>query len=278
MKFKVAIFLIVTMMLNSSGHAETPPVAYRLSVSAPEVIFNQGWTARGQNYDFLSFVSGISIQDNTLGYVVTTSSLNQAIHYLKLRLRAHPGERYYLYTVRPTSNFFDVARSVDYARDNLPDSPAREQVNTLSLTTNWHREEFLVARDRISPYQILGGQTISIDGRFVNFGDYTQNPNYIYTPPVVSPRPMPIRDNTVGEAYVEEDDLSVGFVPAGVDNMFCEASQQRYAAPRSEQCLSTMKLTFSQLMTKTIAKLTATSILMGSTSNQLYVEPGQNEL
>ncbi|MEE8659053.1 hypothetical protein CGLAMM_00040 [Acetobacteraceae bacterium EV16G] len=278
MKFKAAIFPIVTMMLTAPGYAKPPPVTYRLSIYAPGLVFERGFTARGQNYDFLSYISGESIDRDTSGYLVTTSSLNGAINLLRRRLRTHPTERYYLYTVRPTSNFYNVARSLNYARDNLPDSPAREQVNTLWFTTNWHREEYWVARDRISPDQILGGQTISIDGRFVHFGDYFQNPDYVYAPPVVSRRLMPIRDNPVGEVYAVEEETSTDFVPAGVDNMVCEASQQRSAAPRSEQCLTTTKLTFQQLLTKTVSKSIATGILMGSTSNQLFVEPGHDEL
>lgn len=278
MKSKAAISLIATLMLTASGYAKPPPVTYRLSICAPGLVFAHGFTARGQNYDFLSYISGESIDRDTSGYLVSTSSLNGAINLLRRRLSTHPTERYYLYTARPTSNFYNVARSLDYARDNLPDSPAREQVNTLWLTTNWHREEYWVARDRISPDQILGGQTISIDGRFVHFGDYIQNPDYIYAPPVVSRRLLPIRDNTVGEVYVAEDETSADFVPAGVDNMVCEASPQRSAAPRSEQCLTTTKLTFSQLLTKTVAKLIATGILMGSTSNQLLSVPGHDEL
>lgn len=278
MKSKAVIFLIVTLMLTASGYAKPPPVTYRLSIYEPRLVFKQGFAARGQDYDFLNYVSGVSVESNTSGYLVSSSSLNTMINILRNRLITHPTERHYLYTIRPTSNFFNVAQSLVYARNNLPDSPARVQVNTIWLTMNWQRREFWVARDRISPDQILGGQTISMNGRAVQFGDYLQNPNYLYAPPVVSRRLMPIRNNTVGAVYVGEEETVTEFVPAGIDNMVCEASPQRSAAPQTEPCLTTKKLSFSQIWTKTIAKLNATGVLMGSTSNRLLAEPGQDEL
>ncbi|UYH51967.1 hypothetical protein N5W20_03680 [Candidatus Kirkpatrickella diaphorinae] len=278
MKSKAAIPLIVTMILTASAYAKPPPVTYRLSSYAPGIVFDQGFTARGENYDFLSYISGNSITEDTSGYLVSTSSLNAAINILRRRLRTHPDERYFLYTIRPTSNFYNVAQSIEYARDNLPDSPARAQVNTLWILTDWHHEEYWVARDGISPNQIMGGQSISLDGRTVQFGEYLQNAGYEYAPPVVSRRLMPIRNNTVDAAYGTEEEAGASFVPAGIDNMVCEASRQRRAAPQSEQCLTTTKITFRQLWTKTVARMIATGILMGSTSNQLLAEPGHDEL
>lgn len=279
MKLLTAVLLAASSLLIPRSHAMTPPdKVYKVSFQPPETVFNAGFISSGHDRDLIRFVSGASTEDNSTAYIATIDLWYDVSLISEEAARRNPERPVYVYVIRPTENFFNVEESLLFARDILPSGPVREQVDDLWRATQRWSEGAWAATAAIAGDQISGVRKYFWNNNRPYFGSFEANPNYYFLPPEVSRGPMPVRNATVDAADVAEEAHGDGFVPAAVVNMSCGARPQRRASAQTRLCPPVESLSFSTLHTKTIAKLIAPGVLMGSTTGQLLSVPGHDEL
>ncbi|MEE8659051.1 hypothetical protein CGLAMM_00030 [Acetobacteraceae bacterium EV16G] len=275
-----AAFVLLALFTGSASYALDPPGrVYRVSSRAPADVFTSGFPAEGNDLDLLRYVSGASVVDGTSAYISTTQISRHAVAFAMIFARAFPTVPVYIYLVRPTENFYSVAASMRYAQEVLPNPEVREQVSAVALATRGQENGHWAARGGISPEQIFGVRRFYWDdGSPPRLGDLIQNANYLFMPPATNHSPMPVHNATVTAAYVAEAVHSVEFLPAAVANMGCDQSPRQCRKAFASHCIPVHPISFAQLRSKTVAKMITSGILMGSTSGQLLVEPGHDEL
>ncbi|MEE8659043.1 hypothetical protein CGLAMM_08175 [Acetobacteraceae bacterium EV16G] len=279
MKLLTAALLTASTLFASASYAiDTPMQVYKVSFQPPETVFNAGFVSPGHDRDLIRYVSGVSTGDEHSGYISTLEWIVDATSISEATARRNPERPIYIYEIRPTENFFNVGQSILQAWRVLPPGAAREQVNDLYLATrHWSRTTW-AASAAIAGDQIYGARRYYWNNGQPHFGPRIVNPNYYYLPPESSRGPMPVRNATVDAAEVADDAHNAGFVPAAVVDMACNAQPRRLAASQTPLCPPVESLSFSTLHSRTIAKLIANGILMGSTSGQLLSVPGHDEL
>ncbi|MEE8659044.1 hypothetical protein CGLAMM_08180 [Acetobacteraceae bacterium EV16G] len=279
MKRLLAALLVASGFLTTQSHAAPPPEkVYKVSFQPPETTFSSGFVTVGHDRDLIRYVSGASTEDDSTAYVSTIDLWYDVSLISEEAARRNPERPIYVYEIRPTENFFNVEESLLLARDLLPPGAAREQVNDLWLATRHWTEGAWAATAAIAGDQISGVRRYFWNNNRPYFGPFEANPNYYFLPPGVSRGPMPVRNATVDAADVAEEAHGVGFVPAAIANMACDAQPQVRVNAKRRLCPPYEHLPFSTLHARTIARLIAPGILMGSVSGQLRAVPGHDEL
>lgn len=280
MKNFIKTFLVLSSLIfASTSYAIDPPkVVYRVSSRAPEDVFASGFPAEGNDRDLLRYVSGASTHTGTSAYISTTQWLMQAYRFSALFLQVYPGVPVYIYSVRPTENFYSVAASLRYAREVLPNPEVRQQASAIALATQGQEDGHWAARGGIAPEQILGGRRFYWNHGYLGLGETIQNDRYFFLPPVISNFPMPIQNATVADAYAAEESHGVGFMTYPYADMGCDQRPRQRKAVGASHCLKVQRFSFRELRFRTVAKMIATGILSGATTGQLLSVPGHDEL
>ncbi|UYH51956.1 hypothetical protein N5W20_03625 [Candidatus Kirkpatrickella diaphorinae] len=279
MKRLTAALLIASAAFASAGYAIDPPdMVYKVSYRPPETTFLNGFVAVGRDRDVVRFASGASTRDSSTAYVSTLDSWHHVSYVVESTARRNPELPIYIYYARPTENFFNVEESLLFARDVLPSGAARRQVNDLWLATRGWTQGSWVATAAIAGDQISGARRYYWNNGDPYYGAYIVNWNYYYLPPEVSRGPMPVHNATVDAAEVAEEAHGVGFMPAAVANMACDAQPRRLGNAQTQRCPTVESLSFDTLRTKAIAKLIASGILVSALPAQLVSEAGHDEL
>ncbi|MEE8659047.1 hypothetical protein CGLAMM_11535 [Acetobacteraceae bacterium EV16G] len=280
MKFLATTLFIASSIFSTASYAVSPPdKVYTFSFQPPAEVIDQGrgislpdermqyWAAAGWQFGTNQhYISLMGEMDRLTGIL---SQIAEHFHFDPL----------YVYEVRPTENVYSVEESLQFAMSVLPAGEARTQMRTAWLSSRTWTSSMWASTRMIPVEQIIGVRELRlVNGRFVP-GDLTRNPNYMFDEPQVNPNPLPIRNATVEAAAVAEDPEGAGFIPGPIASMVCNAKPQRLGASQTDSCpLQVNKLSFDALYGKTVAKLIAAGILMGSTSGQLLVVPGHDEL
>lgn len=279
MKLSTAALLIATTLFAPMSFAQhSPDKVFKVSFQPPATVFNTGFISSGHDRDLIRYVSGASTSDSSTVYISTLEWMFDVSAICRGIARRHPAQPVYVYHIRPSDNFFEVEQSIALARDALPSGDAREELNDLWLATRHWTRGYWAASAAIAGDQIFGAQRYYWNNGHPFLGPLIVNPNYYYDQPDVSHCPIPVRNAMVDAANVAEEAQGVGFVPAAVANMACDAQPQRRASAQTRLCPPVESLSFSTLHTKTIAKLIAPGVLMGSITGQLWSVPGQDEV
>lgn len=280
MKFLATTLFIASSIFSTASYAISPPdKVYTFSLQPPAEVIDQGrgislpdemgplWSAAGWQFgtsqNYISLLAGMDEMLTVL------TRLAQRFHF----------DPIYVYEIRPTENVYSVEDSLEFAMSVLPDGEPRRQMRTAWLSSHAWTSSMWASTTAIPAEQIIGVRRLSMeDGRYVP-RDLIRNPNYMFDEPEVNPNPLPIRNASVEAVAVAEDPEGAGFIPGPIASMVCNAKPQRLSAPQADSCpLQINKISFDALYSKTVAKLIAAGILMGSTSGQLLSVPGQDEL
>lgn len=273
-------FVLPALFTGSASYALDPPdVVYHISSRAPADVFLSGFPAEGDDLDLLRYISGASVVDGTSAYVPSTQIARHAVVFALIFARTFPTVPFYIYLVRPTENFYSVEASMRFAQEALPNPEVREQVRAVALATQDLENGHWAARGGISPEQIIGVERLYWgDGSPPRLGDLVRNADYLFQPAATNHFPMPVRNATVAAAYVAEARYSVEFLPAAVANMGCDQSPRQRRKAFASHCIPVNPISFKQLRSRTVAKIIASGILMGSASGQLLAVSGRDGL
>ncbi|MEE8659046.1 hypothetical protein CGLAMM_08190 [Acetobacteraceae bacterium EV16G] len=279
MKVLAASLFFTSSFFTTVCYAVNPPDwVYRTSMSEPAQIFSQGWVSPGQDRDLLHFLTWNSGQEDNTYYISTNEHLSNVEPLVENFARNYPNRTAYIYLIRPTNNFHNLQESVRFARDALPLGEARQTLYQTWLATAHWAQGIWTADGEISGAQIFGAAPYHWVNGELRRQTFIYNPNFLYALPEASHRPMPVRNETVEEAVVAEDPHGVGFIPGAIIPDGCNAQPRRLGATPSTPCLPLKRVSLNTLYSKTIAKMIAADILMGTTSGQLWKEPGHDEL
>ncbi|WP_418115544.1 hypothetical protein [Sorlinia euscelidii] len=261
------------------SYAINPPRwVYKVDLQDPTHKFSEGWVRQGNDRDLLRYLTWTSVRDESTYYISSNEFLYDVEPVAEDIARNHPDRTVYIYQIRPTDNFQNLEESVRFARDVLPPGEAREELHQAWLATRYWAHGSWPAGAAISGAQIFGATPYNwVNGR-LRIGRFIPNPDYLYALPEVSNGPMPVRNATVEEAVIAEDPHGIGFIPGAIVPDGCNAQPRRLGATPSTSCLPLKRVSLNTLYSKTIAKMIAADILMGTTSGQLWREPGHDEL
>lgn len=279
MKILAASLLIISSLFVSTGHAEdTQKKLYKISFDPKEKVFAEGFPIAGDDSDFLHFIAGSSVRERRARYIPLFDQLSIVLERAQQIAIANPETPLYVYEVRQTPNFYNVMRSLEFASTAIPDINTSlnirrvMQAETYSLTYAW------AATSSITSDQIAAVWRYDDSQNFPSLTERVANGDYIFAPAQVNPRPLPVRNETLNNLDVAAEPHGAGYMPAFVANIPCDPEWKRLGTSSlSHQCTPLENLPVEQVYQRTIAKMIAASILMGSTSGQLWSAPGRDE-
>jgi len=177
--FKSVTVFVLLFLFSLSSYAIPPSWVYRLDSRPPELIFNNGFLSWGGNNDFISHLTGSSLDDRTDAYISTSSSQEFIDQMARDSLADSPVV--WEYTIRPSDNFFSAMSSLDeaisYADHNPTMTYLRGQYRRLRVQVELEAE--YTARWAIQANQIYQVREITADAdNNIHYGDYQLNPNY----------------------------------------------------------------------------------------------------
>ncbi|MES3577493.1 hypothetical protein [Enterobacter cloacae] len=199
--------LFAMFFISSYVCADNLSWVYRFDTRNPAEIFTNGFPSWGDNPNLIDHVSGDSIRGRSSLYVSTTFDENAVVRMGREFLPANPNTAFWIYTIRPSSNFYRVGESLmTEARRAQEEGRWSESQNYIELyrVFEWQRE--IAAREGIEPEQIYGARPILLnDNGDVIFGNYVLNRNYDNSiPPVVNQNTLPANNVTAEEVLIEE--------------------------------------------------------------------------
>lgn len=125
----VLLWVFVTVILKAPySLAEPPGTVWRMDTRPEHLIFHAGFQAWGSNFNVHDHVTGESCVNRQQGqrdsgFVSTAANFQFIRTAAAARAFAQPGQRIYLYRVRPDSNFFNAEASLRTLHDNNPQVP-----------------------------------------------------------------------------------------------------------------------------------------------------------
>ncbi|WP_159567636.1 enterotoxin A family protein [Budvicia diplopodorum] len=171
---------------------------YRADSRPPQTIFSTGFVVLGQNNNLLRHVEGESCFTGTRDslFTSTTASQSFAIDWGDRR------QDFYVYAIRPTSNFFRVYDSLNYAAQQSGDPEFTHRARFFQEQDEW------VALGNITPQQIYRAirYTRTPDGIAVaHEASYNQRYEDIQTAPSSTPYTIwyPINDSSSSDSCYE---------------------------------------------------------------------------
>ncbi len=113
MKLIPAVLLIGSTLFASPSHAiETPWRVYKVSFLPPETVFNAGFISQEHDTDIIRYVIGVSTNDIRSAYVSIMEYLYDVRMICEAIARREPDRPIYIYSIRPTEDFFIVEKSL----------------------------------------------------------------------------------------------------------------------------------------------------------------------
>ncbi|WP_410529529.1 hypothetical protein H0S68_25460 (plasmid) [Serratia sp. AXJ-M] len=170
---KVMMFL-VTLSFFLSLPSQAINILYRSDQRAPEEVFRYGFRNLGENDNILSHVEGESCISGTRdsAFVATTTSNTFAERFSR-DVRA--GDPFWVYSIRPSNNFYSVYSSLMYAYNASHNDIFRRTAETFSEQGEY------AAFGGVESRQIMGAWLYRSNGPGVPATrlSYTVNPGYI---------------------------------------------------------------------------------------------------
>lgn len=150
--------LIFFSFISSSWSINPAHIVYRVDTRNITEIQRAGgmWPRyeQGRPDDYLiHHFDGESVEDGTSNFVSTSRTLADAVSHALFRLDDDNRETYYIYAIRPNTNFYDVDASLQAARNNTSDAQVRMRYN--GLLRDYAGMEEIVARGGIRSDQII---------------------------------------------------------------------------------------------------------------------------
>lgn len=226
-----AIFSGFTAILLSMATIAqaTPEKVYRFPLLAPQTIFVRGFIAPGHDRSFLRHASGNSVFSGDTMFISTSDSIHESRRMLQISLQRLSNVPHYLYVIRPTTDFYDMPRSLNECDPMLPEwrltSARAHPLVSLSPLERADGTWPCCARTIHGAFraQIINGSLI--------LTVWTPNPHYLEANAEVNPDPMPLDDTVPAGGYVENgfrqgEFMSLSF-SVGCDNMRLRASPKK---------------------------------------------------
>ncbi|HBZ9864088.1 TPA: hypothetical protein MND73_000792 [Salmonella enterica subsp. houtenae] len=182
------LMTLLFLLVSGTACAVLPSDVYRRDTRGPEIIFSEGFRARGSNTDLVQHVNGASLRGEggiPLSLWVSTSS--------SLRWTTtprYPITEFWVYTITPNSRAYGVEMSFEHYINSRPASDEASYVRRLlEIYGEQHEWSFLGGIDASSVrfatrYIFASGEFIAVEIR--------QNPRYRASIPAPNPDPYPL--------------------------------------------------------------------------------------
>lgn len=273
-KYRALFCAISALIAPCISYAmDPPPQVFRLSSTSPNDAFVNGLPAPGHDDELLRFASGASVDDRTSRYIATTASLGTILDIARVVLREHPLDSYWVYIIRPTENFHDMAASLLDAFRTSQDRNIRLQA--INLWTSLRRDQVLTARDGISNTQIQAVSPVVLLNGHPVIADPILNAAYEPGIPAISLDPMPARVSTIDNVIVEQHGNPSDFINLTLSP---DCSGHRELLFGTPQCLDATQIAYETLRSRSIAKLITDGTLLFSMDGKAEDIPGHDEL
>ncbi|QHI98617.1 hypothetical protein GT347_11775 [Xylophilus rhododendri] len=192
--------LLLAMLCWAGMPASADPMFYRVLIAHPDTIFTTGFEPWGSNTNLLQHVQGTSCnrarpsaderERSTYTSLAATHEAAMRVARAKLRLLAANGVEQgtvWVYQVRPTDAFYNVARTFENAGQNLLEGRLRYPYQNALLLDEW------VAPGLVPPtlirearqYRMAGGEPVEVENTAM------ANLRYLPADTVGNPRPLP---------------------------------------------------------------------------------------
>ena len=165
-------------LASSASFAAPPNFVYRVDTRGPDVIFDEGFLAWGNNHNIVAHINGAtcSTDGSTSAFISTAADRDAALGIVRQYLSQ--GRTAYLYTIRADDNFYSGPQSIDYLQPF-----ARSPLSIMSLemarrADEWDAISAIPSANirEVAEYQPTGEIENHSNAQYVNI-DTTGNPS-----------------------------------------------------------------------------------------------------
>lgn len=180
---------------------DKPVILYRIDNRTPDLVFNNGISSWGWNENVVDHIDGTSIEDRSSIYVSTTESMNVINRMALSFIRGNSANDYWVYEIRPTSNFYSIFNSIAQAISSTNDDDLRTNYISLRDTIAWEREWAAVRH--ILYDQVISARSIHLNANNqIVLGERRYNLAYREATPVVSDRVLNLGGHRFGYVHI----------------------------------------------------------------------------
>lgn len=228
------LIAFVFLFMSGISYAEVPTDLFRRDTRGPDIIFNQGFLARGSNTNLIQHVSGVSLHGDRgtvplSGWVSTSASLRWTT------IPRYPITEFWVYTITPDSRAYSVQASFEHYINTNPDSSGAAYVRRL-LELYGDQHEWSVLGGIPASSVRFATRYVFTEGEF-RADEIRQNPGYRSSIPSANPEPYPLVPASSGEVNA----IGSGGAPAassrwtGLSLSACWGSGSPSRIPRDTQ-------------------------------------------
>ncbi|WP_074181129.1 scabin-related ADP-ribosyltransferase [Serratia marcescens] len=177
-------FIFLFLLLTTVSIAHAIDVVFRQDTRPPAIIFEHGFQPLGDDDDILNHIEGISCLSgrSTSAFVATTTDQSVAVG---MGRDVQQGEAFWVYSIRPSDNFYSAYNSLMYAYSQTNINIFRETAQTFAPQREY------MAFAGIASEQIIGGWLYRSHGLHTEPVrlSYSENPYYLPENTDVNPNP-----------------------------------------------------------------------------------------
>lgn len=194
------LFFLLSFSALSIAY-DNPMILYRIDNRAPDFVFNNGISSWGWNDNVVDHIDGASIENRSSIYVSTTESMNVINRMALSLIRDGAASNYWIYEIRPTSNFYSISNSIAQAILSTNDDDLRANYISLRDTIAWEREWAAVRHIRYD--QVISARPIHLNSNNqIVLGERNYNLAYREATPVVSDSLLNLGGHRFGYVHI----------------------------------------------------------------------------
>ncbi len=195
---KFITLCLVNILIMSNSKAKPPDIVWRVDTRGLEDIFNNGFSAAGNNNNIVEHLTGRSCHQHGGGsvsssFISTTSNRNFAYHYAERILRGMNAQgdvnaQVYIYQIRATENMYSAGTTLEFLLRGYDHGQHHEISRILRYTP--YLSEWM-AHNRIEPEQIASQTAYYIYRGTIRSESIFHNARFVQTRSTANDGPFP---------------------------------------------------------------------------------------
>lgn len=195
---KFITLCLMSILIITNSKAKPPDIVWRVDTRDLEDIFNNGFSAAGNNNNVVEHLTGRSCHHHGSGqisssFISTTSNRGFAYHYAERILRGMDAQggvnaQVYIYQIRATENMYSAGTTLEFLLQGYNDDQHYEIVRILRYTP--YLSEWMAHR-RIEPEQIATQTAYYIYRGTIRSESNFHNSRFVQTRSTANDGPFP---------------------------------------------------------------------------------------
>ncbi|AYD44158.1 putative enterotoxin subunit [Yersinia kristensenii] len=193
----IVLYLMSTLIMPNSK-AKPPDIVWRVDTRDLDDVFNNGFSAAGNNNNIVEHLTGRSCHQHGGGsvsssFISTTSNRNFAYHYAERILRGMNAQgdvnaQVYIYQIRATENMYSAGTTLEFLLRGYDHGQHHEISRILRYTP--YLSEWM-AHNRIEPEQIASQTAYYIYRGTIRSESIFHNARFVQTRSTANDGPFP---------------------------------------------------------------------------------------